>query len=160
MFDKLLELARAQGHLSYQDILTVLPEPESNLDELEKLYAQLEEAGIEVVDANQPIPSDDIADDADLEPAGLPDLSDIALDDPVRMYLQEIGQVPLLTASEEVDLAKKMETAQAAQEQLVADEGRLSREERSTLRRLLEIGRSARQHLIQANLRLVVSIAK
>jgi RNA polymerase primary sigma factor len=76
------------------------------------------------------------------------------------MYLQEIGQVPLLTAAEEVDLAKKMEAAHAASDALLHDNGTLSNLDRQQLRRYMDIGRAARQHLIQANLRLVVSIAK
>ncbi len=163
MINKLLELAaKNQNRLKIQDILSVLPEPESNIEELESLYAQLDEAGIEVIDTEESSDLDLDLDDADhdADAGGMPDLSDIALDDPVRMYLQEIGQVPLLTAAEEVDLAKKMEAAHAASDTLLHDNGTLSHPDRQQLRRYVDIGRAARQHLIQANLRLVVSIAK
>ncbi len=163
MINKLLELAaKNQNRLKIQDILSVLPEPESNIEELENLYAQLDEAGIEVIDTEESSDLDLDLDDADhdADAGGMPDLSDIALDDPVRMYLQEIGQVPLLTAAEEVDLAKKMESAHAASDTLLHDNGTLSHPDRQQLRRYVDIGRAARQHLIQANLRLVVSIAK
>ena len=163
MIDKLMELARAQGHLKQRDILSIFPEPESHLEEIEKLYAQLEEAGIEVIesdDSHELSSDDDQESEDEEEPAEIPDLTDIALDDPVRMYLQEIGQVPLLTAAEEVDLAKKMEQAQLAGEKLSQEEEILSAQERMQCRRKIDEGRAARQHLIQANLRLVVSIAK
>ena len=76
--------------------------------------------------------------------------------DPVRMYLKEIGKVPLLTAAEEIDLAMKIEAGVAAGEQLEkADAGDLRR-----LTRIEEVGFDAKQQLIEANLRLVVSIAK
>ena len=164
MIDKLLELARTQGFLKPSDILSVFPEPETHLDEIEKLYAQLEESGIEVHDSEDinenAEPFDADADAEEVEATEMPDLTDIALDDPVRMYLQEIGQVPLLTATEEVELAKKMELAQIANERMLHEGDTLSDAERIELRRLVDTGRAARQHLIQANLRLVVSIAK
>ena len=83
--------------------------------------------------------------------------------DPVRMYLKEIGKVPLLTASEEIDLAIKIEAGVRASEQLeAADAGdeELDRRERRRLTRIEQVGLDAKQQLIEANLRLVVSIAK
>jgi len=161
MINKLLELAgKNQNRLKREDILSVLPEPETNIEELENIYDQLEEAGIALIDSDEISAEIELDPDDEAESGAMPDLSDIALDDPVRMYLQEIGQVPLLTASEEVDLAKKMELAHAASDALLHDEGGLSHAERQMLRRQVDAGRAARQHLIQANLRLVVSIAK
>ena len=83
--------------------------------------------------------------------------------DPVRMYLKEIGKVPLLTASEEIDLAMKIEAGVDATEKLeAADAGEieLDRRERRRLGRVEQMGLDAKQQLIEANLRLVVSIAK
>ena len=83
--------------------------------------------------------------------------------DPVRMYLKEIGKVPLLTAAEEIDLAMKIEAGVAAGEQLEkADAGEIELERRDLRRltRIEEVGFDAKQQLIKANLRLVVSIAK
>ena len=83
--------------------------------------------------------------------------------DPVRMYLKEIGKVPLLTASEEIDLAMKIEAGVEATEKLEAaeEEGiELERRERRRLTRVEQVGLDAKQQLIEANLRLVVSIAK
>lgn len=84
--------------------------------------------------------------------------------DPVRMYLKEIGKVPLLTAAEEIDLAMKIEAGVEATEQLEAAEEAgaepLERRERRRLTRIEAVGLDAKQQLIEANLRLVVSIAK
>ena len=83
--------------------------------------------------------------------------------DPVRMYLKEIGKVPLLTAAEEIDLAMKIEAGVAATEELerAEDEGvELPRRELRRLGRIEQVGLDAKQQLIEANLRLVVSIAK
>ncbi|WP_302547048.1 RNA polymerase sigma factor RpoD [Gordonibacter pamelaeae] len=83
--------------------------------------------------------------------------------DPVRMYLKEIGKVPLLTAAEEIDLAMKIEAGVAATEELdrAEDEGiELERREKRRLDRIEQVGIDAKQQLIEANLRLVVSIAK
>lgn len=83
--------------------------------------------------------------------------------DPVRMYLKEIGKVPLLTAAEEVDLAMKIEAGVAATEELerADEEGiELSRRDKRRLTRVEQVGLDAKQALIEANLRLVVSIAK
>jgi len=80
--------------------------------------------------------------------------------DPVRMYLKEIGKVPLLTRGEELDLAKKNEAGEDASTGLRDKGDKLSREELRALRRQERIGQEARRKLVEANLRLVVSIAK
>jgi RNA polymerase primary sigma factor len=158
MLEQLLEMARTQGYLTYSDILEALPQPEHHVADVDQLYAALQAEGIRVVESPaeiaEPLPS---VEDEML--AELPDLTDVALDDPVRMYLQEIGQVPLLSAEQEVILAKAMESGHRAR-------CALEREEYSTWHERLHYeqqaarGTDARQHLIQANLRLVVSIAK
>jgi RNA polymerase primary sigma factor len=81
-------------------------------------------------------------------------------DDPIRMYLKEIGKVPLLTRGEEVDLAKKNEAGEKASTRLRDKGDKLSREELRALRRQERTGQEARRKLVEANLRLVVSIAK
>jgi RNA polymerase primary sigma factor len=157
MSERLLELARGRGYLTYGDILEVYPQPEHFVVEVDQLYAQLQVEGIKVVESAAELtqksgsPDDEVLQE--------PDLADIAFDDPVRMYLQEIGQVPLLTADQEVELAKAMESGDAARHRLDREEYEHGRE-RLMLERAFVRGQDARQHLIQANLRLVVSIAK
>ena len=161
MVEQLLSVARSQGYLTYNDILEALPQPEHHVADVDQLYAALQAEGIRVVES---------ASDIDAELSGgmasqeeplveLHDLADIALDDPVRMYLQEIGQVPLLTGPQEVTLAKAMESGDEALTKLECGSYATRREE-FALRTIIEHGVDARQHLIQANLRLVVSIAK
>ena len=158
MIERLLETARKRGYLTYSDILDAYPQPELNVAEVDQLYAALQAEGIRVVESAAELE----ADQGNVEEevlAELPDLTDIAFDDPVRMYLQEIGQVPLLTAAQEVTLAKAMEAGDAARQQLEREEYS-SASGRFELQRFYNSGCDARQHLIQANLRLVVSIAK
>ena len=158
MMEQLIEVARSQGYLTYSDILEVFPQPELHVAEIDQVYAALQSEGLRVVEnaaelqTAPPTPEDELY-------VELPDLTDIALDDPVRMYLQEIGQVPLLTAAQEVTLAKDMEQGDIARER-IEREDYVSWHERFSLERLCARGCDSRQHLIQANLRLVVSIAK
>ncbi|MDW8403875.1 RNA polymerase sigma factor RpoD [Chloroflexus sp.] len=161
MIEQLLAAARVRGYITHADILATFPHPEHDIAEIDQLYAMLQAEGIKVIES-----TDELEGPTDFEPdveheliAELPDLGDIAFDDPVRMYLQEIGQVPLLTAEQEVELAKAMEAGAAARQRLDREEYSSARE-RFELERAVQQGQDARHHLIQANLRLVVSIAK
>jgi len=158
MMEQLLEVARAQGYLTYSEILEVFPQPELHVAEIDQVYATLQAEGLRVVEntAELEVAAPTAEEEMLVE---LPDLTDIALDDPVRMYLQEIGQVPLLTAEQEVTLAKDMEAGDLAAERLEREDF-CDWSERIQLERLNARGNDSRQHLIQANLRLVVSIAK
>ncbi len=82
------------------------------------------------------------------------------IEDPVRMYLKEIGKVPLLSAEEEIILAQEMEAGDAAAIQLQEDDGSLDQDTKEELERLVDTGNNAKKKLSEANLRLVVSIAK
>jgi RNA polymerase primary sigma factor len=138
----LIESAKQRGHISYNDIMDALSEIELTPEQIDEVYEKLGQLGVEIGDASVILdPVDDVVTedaDEDIIPVGEPidiDLTvpeGIAIDDPVRMYLKEIGRVPLLSAEEEVILAKKMEEGD--------DE--------------------SRRRLAEANLRLVVSIAK
>ena len=163
MLDKLLELARGRGFVTCDEVLASVSDAERGDEEVDQLYAALGAEGIAVIDPSAshslPLASPNSAFQLDEEPAPqLPELTDSSIDDPVRMYLQEIGQVSLLTAHQEVELAKAMEAGNHSRQALRYDG--LSWEERSAYQRLVEAGNEARRHLIQANLRLVVSIAK
>ena len=158
MLEHLLDLARMQGYLTYGDILAVVPQPEQHVVDVDQLYAALQAEGVRVIETpaalSDPHPS--IEDELFTE---LPDLADIALDDPVRMYLHEIGQVPLLSAGQEVILARQMEAGDRARAALQREEYG-PWQERLMLEEQVAHGVEARQHLIRANLRLVVSIAR
>ena len=132
--NELYELGKNKGKLTYKEIMNALMEMDMDPDQLDKVLETLEALGVEVVNELDPQPE---AEPATPEPAEKveDDLSvpeGISIDDPVRMYLKEIGKVPLLTAEEEIEIAKRLETG---------DE-------------------EAKKKLSEANLRLVVSIAK
>ena len=154
----LLTKASELGFVTYNDILTAFPQAEENLDELEDILATLIEAGIEVgapeEREGQAGEGPDESDQADQEAY----FDTIAIDDTIGLYLKEIGRVPLLTAEEEVTLAKRMEAGQVALEKL--NEDGLDLEKRTELRKAMLDGLAAREHLIRANSRLVISVAK
>ncbi len=154
----LLEIGRTRGFLTYNEILEALPQPEHHIADVDQLYASLQAEGIRVVETPIDIHDNGSTGDDELL-TDMPDLTDVALDDPVRMYLQEIGQVPLLSAEQEVMLAKAMEAGHRARRALEREEYS-SWQERMMYEQQVAQGNEARQHLIQANLRLVVSIAK
>ncbi len=158
--ERMLQLGRTRGYLTYADIVECCPQPELQIADIDQLYAVLHAEGIQVSEhpEDADAPTDPAALQDEIIPE-LPDLADVALDDPVRMYLQEIGQVPLLTADQEVALAQQMESGVAARCALSRGEpGSIA--DRMTYEQQVARGNDARQHLIQANLRLVVSIAK
>jgi RNA polymerase primary sigma factor len=161
MIEQLLAAARVRGYITHADILATFPNPEHDIADIDQLYAMLQAEGIKVIESSDELEGpNEFEPDSDVDLiADLPDLGEIAFDDPVRMYLQEIGQVPLLTAEQEVELAKAMEAGAIARQRLDREEYSSARE-RLELERAVQQGQDARHHLIQANLRLVVSIAK
>jgi RNA polymerase primary sigma factor len=158
----LLAKAAEQGFVAYEDILTVFPQAEENLEELEELLATLMEAGVEV---GSPEEREEERDEMSKESAQADAAADletyfdtVRIDDTIGLYIKEVGRVPLLTAEEEVMLAKRMEAGKIAQEKLDTDG--LEGEERAQLRTVVQDGLAAREHLIRANSRLVISVAK
>jgi RNA polymerase primary sigma factor len=159
--EHLLTLGRTQGYVSYDDVLKVMPEAESNMEQLEDIFAALFEQGIDVGQAREEEP-EPMAELAELEMEVVEDdafdLSQIEIDDSISLYLKEIGRVPLLTAEEEVDLAKRMERGRDSRRKL--SDGMEDWEERERMLWFVRDGQSAQEHLIKANSRLVVSVAK
>ncbi|BCS81777.1 RNA polymerase sigma factor RpoD [Anaerocellum diazotrophicum] len=122
---ELISLGQSKGFLTYSEIQEILDKVELDASQIENIYDTLESMGIDVVD-DRVSEEELLKDDLENLPEG------IAIDDPVRMYLKEIGKIPLLTPEEEIELAKRIEQG---------DE-------------------EAKKRLAEANLRLVVSIAK
>lgn len=168
----LLGKAESQGYITLDDLMEIFPEVEENLAELEDLFIYLSEEGIQVLygddkkeperaaspapDAEEPM--DDALIEAEIEPIPAAQLSEIASDDTISLYLKEMARVPLLTAEQEVTLARQFEQGRKARLRMSA--GKLSEDDKDVLANIIERGEGSRTHLIQANTRLVVSIAK
>jgi RNA polymerase primary sigma factor len=165
---RLIELGRQKSYITIDDILAFFPEAEQDVDQLEEAFAALISAGIPYVDdAPTGGPSEDELaveeDDAEEEPAATAAaddnyLANIDTDDTIGLYLKEVGRVPLLNAIEEVELAQRIENGRLAREELAR--GNTSPRRRKDLQMLIEDGWAAREHLITANSRLVISVAK
>ena len=153
----LLNLGRTKGFVSYDDVLRVMPEAESDMEQLEDVFAALFEQGIEVGRTREDAEEEAAKEKNESEEPQNFDLSQIEIDDSISLYLKEIGRVPLLTAEEEISLAKRMEAGRDAREELNDD---VDWEERERLLWLMRDGQRAQEHLIKANSRLVVSVAK
>jgi RNA polymerase primary sigma factor len=181
----LVEKAQRQGTLSYDDVLALMPNAENDVALLDEVLEGLMEAGVELV--TKTLGPDDVPESelmVELEPdfeeldlalaaegedpyAWSSDLIDDAgyqqaldTDDVVGLYLKEAGRVPLLTGSQEVELAKRMERGLLATKKLKEVGDRLSPDDRYLLQDLVGDGEAAQEHLVRANARLVISVAK
>lgn len=161
--EQIVELGREKGYITIDDILRIFPEAEKDLDQLEETYAALLAANITYLD--QVVGSDDkdaqaLVEAESAEPDGEEEnhLTNVDADDSVGLYLKEVGRVPLLNAEEEVILAKRIERGRLAREALA--KGPVNSSRRNELRLAIEDGWAAREHLITANSRLVISVAK
>jgi RNA polymerase primary sigma factor len=164
---RLIEMGRQKGYVTIDDVLGFFPEAEQDVDQLEEAFAALISAGIAYIDepAGTGPTDEDLADEEEAEEETRPDLStddnylaNIDTDDTIGLYLKEVGRVPLLTAVEEVELAQRIERGRLAREELAR--GNVTPRRRRELQRLIEDGWAAREHLITANSRLVISVAK
>ena len=173
---ELLDKGKKKGKLSSGELMDVLEEMDLESEQLDKIYDTMENMGIdtagedylpELVDEVPPIEEiEEIPEEEIVDPNTLVD--SFGIDDPVRMYLKEIGKVNLLTPDEEIQLAQDMGAGDAAREQLAeiekarknGEEVSLAQEEEKELKRAIRKGEAAKQRLAEANLRLVVSIAK
>src|SRR6266567_4573217 len=150
----LVALGRSRGFVTMGDVTTAVDRAELTGDALDGVVRVLADEGIEVVDAPVEEETDTKLPDIDAETARRAGTSDL-----VRIYLREIGRVPLLTAENEVELAKTIEAGLFAEEKLGGGFPMLGAVH-GDLVLLVGEGVRAKQRLIEANLRLVVSIAK
>jgi len=157
--NKLLEYGRKKHYVTIDDILIFFPEAEQDVAQLEEAFAALTAAGIPYVDDDTfEEPSEDDLDEDDVGFLASDDLANIDTDDTIGLYLKEVSRVPLLTAEQEVELAQRIERGRMAREELAR--GRVESHRRTELRNLIEDGWQAREHLVTANSRLVISVAK
>ncbi len=182
---QLLEAGKREGSLNTEEMTTALNLHNENLPEgqsevsFDDLMKVVEAQGLEIADLTE----DEVIDDGFDEVGDLDDLEEgedeltrdreemearaeamagsrLSTNDPVRQYLHEIGRVSLLTLEEEISLARRIEEGEAAEKRLAEEGEGLPERSQRGLKRIVEDGEMARQHLIEANLRLVVSIAK
>ncbi len=177
----LIEKARKNDVLTPDEILEQIPNPEKNVVLMEEVLERLEQAGVEIV-----TDVDDDEDDVEVVEDELDDVEDVDDDSPVEegdwrdedlssdagyqqaletddvvgLYLKEAGRVPLLVAAEEVSLAKRMEKADIAQQHLDMYGDDLPLDDVYALKEVILDGEDAQEHLIRANARLVISVAK
>ncbi len=163
---QLVEYGRQKSIVTIDDILRFFPDAEQDVDQLEEAFSALMSAGIQYTEESPT--EDDVDDDLDLSDIdeeddengmGLSDdLSNIDTDDTIGLYLKEVSRVPLLTADEEVELAQRIEKGRISREELARVN--VTPERRMELRKNIEDSWNARDHLITANSRLVISVAK
>ena len=156
----LMDRADSQGFLLTDDIIEAFPKAEEAERQLEELFAFLHGAGIEVFDEKSEVPPRVHLEARRRRQEVEFDLSGISVDDPVGLYLKEMARVPLLSIEQEVDLARRFERGQNAEQRLDKLNGTGTFRRRAELQGHVEDGKLAREHLIKANTRLVVSIAK
>ena len=170
---EILALAKKKKNvLEYTEISDFFAELSLNEDQMDNVLEVLENSGIDVLRVSESddddIPDDDEMmlseeDEVDMENIDLSVPDGISIEDPVRMYLKEIGKVPLLTADQEINLAKEMEAGLEAEKELAESKEngtKLSQAKLDKLEMAIYQGNEAKKRLAEANLRLVVSIAK
>lgn len=176
---QLIAKGEAQGFLAYDDILAVVPDAERNIELVEDVMDALAQAGVMLLSeppaaveeaAEVEPPEEELEDlEGEVEAGGPFDIDlieddgyqqAIETDDVVGLYLKEAGRVPLLNAEEEVQLAKRMEAGRFALQQIEEYGRRLPIEKRQELQEIVDDGDAAQEHLVQANSRLVISVAK
>ena len=159
----LLEKASVQGYLTTDDLLEVSPEVGEDTERLSVIMLALRHRGVDVMDPEvlDASPAELLA-IPDIEPWVKPEpvVSDTFSDDTVGMYLKEMSRVPLLKAQEEFEIAIRIEDGRKAKTDLLCTRGRRQTLERQRMEALVQDGILAREHIIKANTRLVVSIAK
>jgi RNA polymerase primary sigma factor len=185
---QVIEKAREKGSITFDEILALLPDVERDVNLLDEIMEDLLEAGIEVISSDavdnaapaknarakgSSVPDEDFDgfEDEDEEELDLLSFDNdlvfdagyqqaIDTDDVVGLYLKEAGRVPLLTAEEEVDLAKRMEAGERARDQVERYGENMPLDDLFTLQDIIADGEAAQEHLIRANARLVISVAK
>jgi RNA polymerase primary sigma factor len=163
VIQELLNRADRRGYVTFEDVMELLEDEADDTHTFESVLDELDELGIELrQDDLQRDETDELEDDYDAESEEIQEVGDInavSADDPVGLYFRQMAQEPLLTAQEEIELAKRIELGKevALRLQSMPD---LDPEQRRQLEAIVRDGQAAREHLGRANTRLVVSIAK
>ena len=166
MIQELLIRADQRGYITFEDVLEVLEDDGDELTSIESILYELDELGIELQKEGEDLSTDEDPDNEYdnveiIKDPTIGDINAISSDDPVGLYFRQMAQEPLLSANDEIELAKRIERGRKAQERT----SRFDAQQKSErwwhqLNRLILDGQLAREHLGRANTRLVVSIAK
>ena len=161
ILNMLLEKADVQGYLTTEDLMEFYPDVTRDAERIETVLATLRRQGVEILDNDL---ESDLSDqdgemaDSDMDLAS--SLDNISSDDTIGLYLKEMSRVPLLKMEEEMDIARRIETGRNSKLELDRSNGQCQPQEKILLQQQVEDGMLAREHLIKANTRLVVSVAK
>ena len=156
---ELLEKGKHTGKVTTKELYDAMEESNFDVEKVDQLYVLLERENVEVMEEADDEGFTLTESNADQFESAL-SAEGVAIDDPVKVYLKEIGRVPLLTPEEEVNLALTIKAGREAKEKYDADPDALSEEEKAACLKAIKKGVAARKRLSDANLRLVVSIAK
>ena len=163
VIQELMNRADQRGYVTFEDVLELLDEDSDDVNAIEAVLDELDELGIELrqeetAHDDMEQPDHEFEAEEESHDPGVGDINAVSADDPVGLYFRQMAQEPLLTAQEEIELAKRIEAGREAIE-LINEMGP-GTEEYDLFRRMIEDGQAAREHLGRANTRLVVSIAK
>lgn len=156
--------AERRGYVTFDDVLELLEEDGDDSHTLETVLDELDDLGIELRQEEAPREEseeneEEFESEEEVQDPGIGDINAVSADDPVGLYFRQMAQEPLLTAAEEIDLAKRIELGKETQDKfhLMRRSERLQNPE---MQACIDDGQAAREHLGRANTRLVVSIAK
>jgi RNA polymerase primary sigma factor len=170
VIQELLTRADQRGYVTFEDVLEVLDEDGDDVNAIEALLYELDELGVELRQDSEPPDRLTVFDESEMEfepeeilqDPTVGDINAVSADDPVGLYFRQMAQEPLLTALEEIELAKRIEMGKQARDSMtragtreIYNDGWVAH-----MDRLIYDGQAAREHLGRANTRLVVSIAK
>lgn len=161
ILNMLLEKADIQGYLTTEDLMEFYPDVSKDAERIESAMLVLRRHGVEILDAE--LENDLAENDLPLSASdmdGFSNLESISSDDTIGLYLKEMSRVPLLKISEELEIARRIEAGRASKKELDRSNGGCPADRKLVLKNLIEDGILAREHLIKANTRLVVSVAK
>lgn len=157
----LMEKAGIQGYLTTDDLIEVIPESDQDTERMSVLLFALRQRGVDIYESEGETESSSADDDYQpYEPVQTGVIDSISSDDTVGLYLKEMSRVPLLSLEEEINLAIRIEDGRRAKLECLKSNGRKTSSIHRQIESIIEGGLLAREHLIKANTRLVVSIAK
>jgi len=161
ILNMLLEKADVQGYLTTEDLMEFYPDVSRDAERIEAVLVALRRRGVEILDGD--IDADIAETDAYVPATDMdyaPSLDTISSDDTIGLYLKEMSRVPLLKVEEELDIARRIENGRVCKQEIDRSNGGCPPHQKVVLQQQVEDGLLAREHLIKANTRLVVSVAK